>query len=52
MKQLKRPTRKQKVEMSRQRLKPDSWLVERDDGRQMVIVSKEKGQVRRLRWGA
>jgi hypothetical protein len=50
--QLKKPTRKQKIELARQKLKPDSWLVERDDGVQMVIVSKEKGQVRRLRWGA
>ncbi|GGH17107.1 DUF6906 family protein [Paenibacillus segetis] len=52
MKQLKKPTRKQKSEISRQKLKPNSWFVERDDGQLMVIVSKEKGQVRRLRWGA
>ncbi|MGN7167936.1 DUF6906 family protein [Paenibacillus cellulositrophicus] len=52
MKQLKKPTRKQKMEIRRQKLIPDSWYVERDDGQLMVIVSKGKGQVRRLRWGA
>lgn len=40
------------MEIDWQKLKPANWLVERDDGKVMVIVSKEKGQVRRLRWGA
>lgn len=49
---LARPTRQQKVEIKRQKLVSNSWLVEGDDGKELVIVSKEKGQVRRLRWGA
>ncbi|WP_425464911.1 DUF6906 family protein [Paenibacillus dokdonensis] len=52
MKQLKNPTKKQKIEIRRQKLKPESWLVERDTGQLLVVVSREKGQVRRLRWGA
>ena len=52
MKNGKRPTRKQKIEMKRQRLVPESWLVERDNGKEMVVLSKKKGQVRMLRWGA
>ncbi|BFH66221.1 hypothetical protein J27TS7_10670 [Paenibacillus dendritiformis] len=52
MKKLRKPTRRQKMELRRQKLLPDNWFVERDDGQQMVIVSREKGQVRRLRWGA
>ncbi|WP_199924944.1 DUF6906 family protein [Paenibacillus sp. IHBB 10380] len=52
MKHLKKPTRRQKLEIASRKLIPGSWLVERDDGRELVIVSKEKGQVRRLRWGA
>ncbi|MGF7050393.1 hypothetical protein J2T13_004931 [Paenibacillus sp. DS2015] len=52
MKHLKKPTRRQKLEIVRRKLLPDSWLVERDNGKELVIVSKDKGQIRRLRWGA
>ncbi|WP_160297265.1 DUF6906 family protein [Paenibacillus sp. IHBB 10380] len=52
MKHLMKPTRRQKLEMARKKLDPKSWYVERDDGKQMIIVSKNKGQVRTLRWGA
>lgn len=49
---LTRPTRNQKVELKRQGLDPQSWLIKQDDGRELIVVSKGKGQVRRLRWGA
>ena len=52
MNQLKKPTRRQKMEMARQKLVPNNWFVERDDGKVMVAVSREKGKVRKLRWGA
>lgn len=49
---LSRPTRSQKIELKRHKLDPGTWLVKQDDGLEIIVVSKGKGQVRRLRWGA
>lgn len=48
---LSRPTRRQKMEIKRNKLDPATWLVQYDDGLQMTIVSKKKGQVRYLKAG-
>lgn len=48
---LSRPTRRQKMVMKRNELDPATWLVQHDDGLQMTIVSKKKGQVRYLQLG-
>lgn len=41
MKQLKRPTRRQKIELEKRGLKPKSWYVERDTPEILVVVSKK-----------
>ena len=48
---LTRPTRRQKMVIKQNKLDPGTWLVQHDDGLQITIVSKKKGQVRNLQVG-
>lgn len=49
MKQVKRPTRRQKVLIQENRLNPDNWLVERDTGEELVLWNKETNRLRMIR---
>ncbi|MFW5436591.1 DUF6906 family protein [Paenibacillus apiarius] len=49
MKQGKRPTRQQKIEISAYGLIPKSWTVLRESHSELVLISKNKGQVRTIR---
>ncbi|MDO7908456.1 hypothetical protein Q5741_18815 [Paenibacillus sp. JX-17] len=52
MKQPKRPTRRQKIEIAEARLVPDNWLVHQDTAAELTIVHRESGKIRTLRRGA
>ncbi|MEC0125320.1 DUF6906 family protein [Paenibacillus pabuli] len=52
MKQGKRPTKRQKMEIKVNGLNADNWLVERDLPSMMVIVHRFSGKARTIRRGA
>lgn len=52
MKNGKRPTLRQKAEISFRGLNPNNWLVERDSPHEFVIVHRQTGTVRVFRKGA
>ncbi|WP_339309752.1 hypothetical protein NZ043_27395 [Paenibacillus sp. FSL k6-2145] len=52
MKQGKRPTKRQKIEIKANGLNAENWLVERDLPDQMVIVHRFSGKARTIRRGA
>lgn len=45
MKQLKRPNRRQKIEIKALGLNPEKWRVERDTPEEFVLVHHESGRV-------
>jgi hypothetical protein len=45
----KRPTRRQKILMSAQKLHPDNWLVEQDSRGELVLRNRVKGTTRVIR---
>lgn len=47
MKQLKKPTRQQKILMQKMKLNPADWMVERDTTEKLVIVHRHFNSVRR-----
>ncbi|WP_338542770.1 DUF6906 family protein [Paenibacillus tundrae] len=52
MKQGKKPTKRQKMEIKANGLSMDNWLVERDTPSMMIIVHRESGNSRTIRRGA
>lgn len=48
MKQLKKPTRSQKILIQKKRMKPEDWMVERDTPEEMVLVHKHFNGTRRI----
>jgi hypothetical protein len=48
MKQLKKPTRSQKILIQKKKLKPEDWMVERDTPDEMVLVHKHFNNTRRI----
>ena len=48
MKQLKKPTRSQKILIQKKKLKPEDWMVERDTPEEMVLVHKHFSNTRRI----
>jgi len=51
IKQGTRPTKKQKIEIERNRLNPANWLVERDVPLKLVIVNRQSRKLRELNRG-
>ncbi|WP_213427624.1 MULTISPECIES: DUF6906 family protein [Paenibacillus] len=49
MQQPKRPTRKQKIEISQHHLNPNNWFVERDIPWELVLIQRKSGKIRRIR---
>ena len=47
MKQLRKPTRAQKVLLRKKKLNPDDWMVERDTHEEMVIVHRHFERVKK-----
>jgi hypothetical protein len=52
MKQLKRPTKRQKDFIEKHHLNCDNWLVERDTPEELVLVHRHTGKPRAIRKGA
>lgn len=52
MKQGKRPTKRQKIEIKANGLNAENWLVERDLPDVMVIINRHSGKFRAIRRGA
>ncbi|MGG1879927.1 hypothetical protein ABDI30_20460 [Paenibacillus cisolokensis] len=52
MKNGKRPTRRQRIEIKNWGLNPENWLVERDTPDVMVLVHRYSGSSRTIRRGA
>ncbi len=52
MKNGKRPTRRQRIEIKNRGLNPENWLVERDTPVVMVLVHRYSGSSRTIRRGA
>ncbi|WP_414853188.1 DUF6906 family protein [Brevibacillus sp. IT-7CA2] len=52
MKQGKRPSRRQKVEMEACNLNPANWLVERDSMTELVLIHRFSGKARTIKKGA
>ncbi|WP_430095206.1 DUF6906 family protein [Paenibacillus cisolokensis] len=52
MKQGKKPTRRQRIEIKDWGLNPENWLVERDMPTAMVLVHRYTGSSRTIRRGA
>lgn len=48
MKQLKKPTRTQKILLQNRKLNPADWLVERDTPGQLVLVHRHFDSTRRI----
>lgn len=48
MKQLKKPTRSQKMLMQKWKLDPAMWLVERDTPEEMHLVHRHSDKTRRI----
>ena len=47
MKQLKRPTRAQKILMQKKKMNPGDWMVERDTPEKLVLVHRHFNSTRR-----
>ncbi len=52
MKQRRRPTRRQMVEIQESGLTPSNWLIERDTPSEMVLVHRYTNDVRVIQKGA
>lgn len=48
MKQLKKPTRAQKILIQKKRMNPSDWMVERDTPEEMVLVHKHFNGTRKI----
>lgn len=48
MKQLRKPTRAQKIFLQKKRMNPVDWMVERDTPTEMVLVHKHFNGTRRI----
>jgi hypothetical protein len=48
MKQLKKPTRAQKVLLKKKRMNPDDWFIERDTPEMMVLVHRHFNNTRKI----
>lgn len=48
MKQLKKPTRVQKILLQKKRMKPEDWLIERDTPERLVLVHRHFNNTRRI----
>ncbi|MBV1817619.1 hypothetical protein KUA25_06030 [Bacteroidales bacterium MSK.15.36] len=49
MKHGKRPTRAQKIRLSKLGLVPENWLIIRDDIKMFTIINKHSGKTRTLK---
>lgn len=48
MKQLKNPTRAQKILMQKRKLRPEDWLVERENQEELVLVHRHFTGTKRI----
>jgi hypothetical protein len=48
MKQLRKPTRAQKILMQKRKLKPEDWMVERETPEHLVLVHRHFNSTKRL----
>ena len=46
MKQAKKPTRSQKIFLSKKKLDPDNWMVQQEDNKSIVFVHKTSKKTR------
>lgn len=48
MKQLKKPTRSQKILLQKKKLNPADWMIERDTPEQLVLVHRHFDRVKKI----
>lgn len=48
MKQLKKPTRAQKILMKQKRMNPEDWMVERDTPEKLVLVHRHFNTTKKI----
>lgn len=48
MKQLKKPTRSQKILLTKKKLNPADWMIERDTPEQLVLVHRHFDRVKKI----
>lgn len=48
MKQLRKPTRSQKIILQKRKLNPADWMIERDTPDQMVLVHRHFDSVKKI----